>query len=115
KLLALPAPTGYLLAWNPVEQRAAWRVTLPLVESGGVLATGGNLVFQGRSDGIFCAYRATDGKKLWEFNAGTGIMAPPVTYSIGEVQYITLMVGWGGAAGLVNVPGSGPVKPGFGR
>jgi len=45
------------------------------VESGGVLATGGNLVFQARSDGIFCAYRASDGKKLWEFDAGTGIMA----------------------------------------
>ena len=31
------------------------------------------------------------------------------------VQYVTLMVGWGGSAGLNNLPGSGPVKPGFGR
>jgi PQQ-dependent dehydrogenase (methanol/ethanol family) len=115
KLLAAPPMTGHLIAWNPVEQREAWRVSLPLVESGGVLATGGNLVFQGRSDGVFCAYRATDGKKLWEFDAGTGIMAPPVTYLVDGVQYVTLMVGWGGAAGLTNPPGSGPVKPGFGR
>src|SRR5579872_2432500 len=107
--------TGHLIAWNPVEQREAWRADLPLVESGGVLATGGNLVFQGRSDGIFCAYRATDGKKLWEFDADTGIMAPPVTYLRDGVQYITLMVGWGGAAGLANLPGSGPVKRGSGR
>jgi quinohemoprotein ethanol dehydrogenase len=42
-------------------------------------------------------------------------MAPPVTYLLGGVQYITLMVGWGGAAGINNLPGSGPVKPGFGR
>ena len=69
--------TGHLVAWNPVEQREVWNVSLPLVESGGVLTTAGNLVFQGRSDGMFCAYRATDGKKLWEFDAGTGIMAPP--------------------------------------
>src|ERR1039458_4776154 len=75
----------------------------------------GNLVFQGRSDGIFCAYAATAGKKLWEFDAGTGIMAPPVTYLRDGVQYVTLMVDWGGAAGLVNLPGSGPVKRGFGR
>ncbi len=115
KLVAAPSPTGYLIAWDPVEQREVWRATLPLVESGGVLATSGNLVFQGRSDGILCAYRATDGKKLWEFDAGTGIMAPPVTYLVGGVQYLTLMVGWGGAAGLVNVPGNGPTKPGFGR
>ena len=107
--------TGHLIAWNPVEQREVWRADLPLVESGGVLATGGNLVFQGRSDGMLCAYRATDGKKLWEFDAGTGIMAPPVTYLQDGVQYVTLMVGWGGAAGLVNLPGSGPVKRGFGR
>jgi mono/diheme cytochrome c family protein len=90
-------------------------VTFPVVESGGVLATGGNLVFQGRSDGMFCAYRATDGKKLWELDAGTGIMAPPVTYLVGGVQYLTLMVGWGGAAGLIHPPGGGPSKPGFGR
>jgi quinohemoprotein ethanol dehydrogenase len=115
KALAAPPITGHLIAWNPVEQRQAWRADLPLVESGGVLATGGNLVFQGRSDGIFCAYRATDGKKLWEYDAGTGIMAPPVTYLRHGVQYITLMVGWGGAAGLANLPGSGPVKRGFGR
>jgi quinohemoprotein ethanol dehydrogenase len=107
--------TGHLVAWNPVEQREVWNVSLPLVESGGVLTTAGNLVFQGRSDGIFCAYRATDGKKLWEFDAGTGIMAPPITYTLAGVQYVTLMVGWGGSAGENNIPGSGPVKVGYGR
>jgi mono/diheme cytochrome c family protein/outer membrane protein assembly factor BamB len=115
RLLAAPPMTGHLIAWNPVAQREAWNVTFPVVESGGVLATGGNLVFQGRSDGMFCAYRATDGKKLWELDAGTGIMAPPVTYLVGGVQYLTLMVGWGGAAGLIHPPGGGPSKPGFGR
>jgi quinohemoprotein ethanol dehydrogenase len=115
KSLAAPPMTGHLIAWNPVEQREAWRVSHPLVESGGVLATAGKLVFQGRSDGMLCAYRATDGKKLWEFEAGTGIMAPPVTYLLDRIQYVTIMVGWGGAAGLLNVPGSGQVKRGFGR
>ena len=28
---------------------------------------------------------------------------------------MTRMVGWGGAAGLINIPGSGAIKPGFGR
>ena len=115
KLSATPAPVGKLIAWNPVEQREVWEVTHPVLESGGVLATAGNLVFQGRSDGVLCAYRATDGQKLWEYNAGTGIMAPPVTYLENGVQYLTVMVGWGGAAGLINPPGAGPIKPGFGR
>jgi PQQ-dependent dehydrogenase (methanol/ethanol family) len=115
RVATAPAASGKLIAWDPVAQREVWNVTFPVVISGGVLATGGNLVFQGRSDGLFCAYRATDGKKLWQFDAGTGIMAPPITYLVGGVQYLTLMVGWGGAAGIINPPGQGPTKPGFGR
>ena len=115
KLLSAPPAHGRLVAWNPVARQAAWKVDLPVVESGGVLATAGNLVMQGRSDGILSAYRATDGKPLWQFDAGTGIMAPPVTYLAGGVQYVTVMVGWGGSPGLINPPGEGPVKPGFGR
>ena len=115
KWQSLPPPSGVLIAWNPVEQREVWRVTHPVVDSGGVLATAGNLVLQGRSDGIFLAYRATDGLALWKFDAGTGIMAPPVTYLLNGAQYVTLMVGWGGAAGLINRPGWGPSKAGFGR
>jgi len=115
KMLAAPPARGRLVAWNPVDGRAAWKVELPVVESGGVLATAGNLVMQGRSDGILSAYRATDGKALWQFDAGTGIMAPPVTYLAEGVQYVTVMVGWGGATGMINAPGQGAIKPGFGR
>jgi quinohemoprotein ethanol dehydrogenase len=52
---------------------------------------------------------------LWTFDAGTGIIAPPVTYLVDGVQYLSVMVGWGGAAGLFNAPSSGPVKPGYAR
>ena len=114
-MASLPPPTGELVAWDPVRQRAAWRVKYPVAESGGTLATAGNLVFQGRADGVFAAYRATDGKQLWSFDAGTGIMAPPVTYQIDGVQYVSILAGWGGTPGLFNAPGSGPVKPGYGR
>lgn len=115
KWATLPAPTGELLAWDPVAQHAAWRVAYPVVEGGGVLTTAGNLVVQGRADGVLAAYRATDGKQLWEFNAGTGIMAPPVTYLVDGVQFVSVMVGWGGADGLYNALNRGSVKPGYGR
>ena len=82
---------------------------LPVAEGGGVLATAGNLVFEAAvpmaSSG---AYRATDGKELWMFDAGTGIMAPPVTYTVGGVQYVSVLAGWGGSTGVRNVPGAGP-------
>ncbi len=112
---AMPQETGELLAWNPVTQKEAWHAKSPVVETGGVLATGNNLIFQGRADGMLVAYRATDGKLLWQFDAGTGIMAPPVTFAVNGVQYVTVMAGWGGGAGLFNAPGNGPVKPGYGR
>jgi quinohemoprotein ethanol dehydrogenase len=115
KLEAMPPPIGELLAWNPVTQRAAWRARYPTAVGGGVLATAGNLVFQGRADGVLAAYRATDGKQLWSFDAGTGIMAPPVTYQIDGVQYVSLLAGWGGPDGLANDPSWGHMKPGYGR
>jgi PQQ-dependent dehydrogenase (methanol/ethanol family) len=115
KLRALPPPSGELLAWDPVRQRAAWHASYPVVEGGGVLTTAGNLVFQGRADGILAAYRATDGQRLWEFDAGTGIMAPPVTYLVDGQQFVSVMVGWGGADALQNAPNRGKVRPGYGR
>jgi PQQ-dependent dehydrogenase (methanol/ethanol family) len=115
KLKAMPSPTGELLAWDPVAQKAAWHARYPVAVGGGVLATAGNLVLQGRADGILAAYRATDGKQLWSFDAGTGIMAPPVTYQVDGVQYVSVLAGWGGPDGLGNDPSWGPAKPGFGR
>jgi len=115
KLGSMPEPVGEMVAWDPVARKAAWRVKTPVLVGGGTLATGGNLVFEGRADGVLAAYRATDGKQLWSFDAGTGIMAPPVTYTVDGVQYLTVMAGWGGTPGLFNFPGSGPVKPGYGR
>lgn len=112
---AAPPPIGRLVAWDPVAQTPRWQVDHPVLVSGGVLTTAGNLVFQGRSDGWLVAYRATDGAKLWEFDAGTGILAPPITYLVDGVQYVTVMVGWGGDVGVINPPGLGPKKPGFGR
>lgn len=115
KMVSLPPPFGELLAWNPVAQKAVWSAKYPVLDGGGVLATGGNLVFQGRSDGILAAYRATDGRQVWQFDAATGIMAPPVTYTVEGVQYVTILAGWGGAPGLMNTPAVGAAKSGWGR
>jgi len=115
KAAAAPPPRGELVAWNVVQRRRVWRVPLRVSQSGGVLATAGNVVFQGSADGTFAAYRATDGTPLWTFDAGTGVMAAPVTYLAKGVQYVTLMVGWGGGVGMSNPGNMGPIKPGFGR
>ena len=95
-------PPGHLLAWDPIKQKEAWRVQYKMMWNGGTLTTAGNLVFQGTSDGRFVAYSADKGEKLWEVNVGIGIIAPPVTYELDGVQYVTVMSGWGGAFPLTG-------------
>jgi quinohemoprotein ethanol dehydrogenase len=79
--------------------RARAQYALPW--NGGTVTTAGNLVFQGTSDGRFIAYQADTGKKVWEFHAGTGIIAAPVTYLFDGQQYVSVLAGWGGAFALV--------------
>ena len=93
--------SGHLLAWDPVAKKEVWRAQYTLPWNGGTLTTAGNLVFQGTAHGSFVAYRATDGAQLWEAPAGTGIVAPPVTYELDGKQYVAVMAGWGGAYALV--------------
>ena len=89
--------TGALRAWDPLRQRTVWEVPLPGVWNPGTVVTAGNLVFQGRADGTFYAYRADNGEVLWHTDLGTGISAPPITYAIDGKQYVSILVGWGGA------------------
>ena len=94
----VPANAGKssLRAWDPLTQKMVWEQPLPGIWNAGTLSTHGNLVFQGRTDGRFVAYRATDGKILWHAELGHGISAPPVTYTVNGVQYVSLLSGWGG-------------------
>jgi quinohemoprotein ethanol dehydrogenase len=64
---------------------------------------------------LFATDPARDGEQVWLFDASTGIMAPPVTYTIDGLQYVTVMAGWGGSFGLINMPALGAVKSGWGR
>ena len=91
---------GSLLAWNPVTQRQAWIVKHQTMLNGGVMATAGGLAFQGTGDGIFSAYDAANGKPLWRFDAGLGIIAAPMSYAVAGKQYVAVLVGWGGSASV---------------
>ena len=93
---------GRLLAWDPVAKKAAWVQEYPNAWNGGTLSTAGNLVFQGTADGRAVAYSADKGVKLWERGVNSGAMAGPVTYEVAGEQYVTFMVGWGGAFPLIT-------------
>ena len=96
------AVTGALLAWDPVHNREAWRVPDNVSWNGGVLATAGNLVFQGRATGRFVAYRADTGEQVWDFEAQTGVLAGPVSYAIDDEQFVAVAAGWGTGFALLG-------------
>jgi quinohemoprotein ethanol dehydrogenase len=93
---------GKLLAWDPIKQKQAWAIERPGPWNGGILATAGNLIFEGTASGQFEAYRADNGQKVWSFEAQTGVMAGPVTYTVNGEQYVAVLAGWGGVFPLVT-------------
>ncbi|HEX3843751.1 MAG TPA: PQQ-dependent dehydrogenase, methanol/ethanol family [Steroidobacteraceae bacterium] len=111
-----PGPGGWegaFIAWDVADARPVWTLQetkLPLF--GGVLATGGNLVFYGTLDGWFRAVDARSGKVLWQFKTSSGIVGEPMTF-LGPhgKQYIAVYSGIGGwlpAAALPSVSETDP-------
>jgi quinohemoprotein ethanol dehydrogenase len=93
---------GALLAWNPALQKAQWRLPRDFMWNGGTLATAGDLVFEGAADGYFSAYDAQSGARLWQFNAGLGINAAPISYAVNGRQFISVLVGYGGTTSAIG-------------
>ena len=113
-LIGEKPPAGALIALSPVTQKPVWRVDYPTYLNGGVLATGGDLVFQGTVDGMLRAFSATGGKQLWSFDARAPMMAPPITYRAGGKQYVTVLTGLGMAYPLNAAALAGPTIERYG-
>ncbi|NWG52603.1 MAG: PQQ-dependent dehydrogenase, methanol/ethanol family [Hydrogenophilaceae bacterium] len=86
-----------LRAIDPLTGRTVWSVPRAAWQDrAGVLATAGDLVFQGDLMGRLNAYDARDGRRLHTIETGTSILAAPMTYRVDGVQYVAVMAGWGG-------------------
>ncbi|MGH8260711.1 MAG: PQQ-dependent dehydrogenase, methanol/ethanol family, partial [Steroidobacteraceae bacterium] len=92
-----PRDKGYLLAWDPVRQRAAFRIPYPHPGNGGTLATAGNLLVEGTIDKTLAIYRADNGRKLWESPTESVPVAGPISYEVNGRQYIAVNAGWNSA------------------
>ena len=86
---------GVLEAWDPVNQKLAWRTPGGGGIGGGTVTTASNLVFQVINDGRLLAYSADKGEKLFEVQTGRTGMGPPITYQIDGKQYVALVGGLG--------------------
>lgn len=88
--------SSWLQARDPRTNKRIWQVKQPGLWSGGTLATAGDLVFIGQASGHLAAYEARTGEELWKFYCGRPITAAPISYEIDGIQYVAVLVGWGG-------------------
>jgi glucose dehydrogenase len=77
--------------WSDKEKFPAWS---------GVLTTKGGVAFYGTMDGWFKAVDTKTGKELWKFHTPSGIIGNPISYMHGGKQYVAILSGVGGWAGL---------------
>ena len=82
-----------LIAADPLTGEIKQRIHIPYPDNSGALSTAGGLVFTAFSDGTVAAYDDTTLEQLWKFNAGTGFMAPPMTFAVGGKQYVAILSG----------------------
>jgi alcohol dehydrogenase (cytochrome c) len=93
KVIASEKQWGRLAAVNLDTGKMAWKFDTDQPLIGGVLATAGGLVFNGEGNGLFRAFDAATGKKLWEYQCGAGVNAPAVSYTVGGKQYVAVAAG----------------------
>jgi alcohol dehydrogenase (cytochrome c) len=90
---------GAFIAWDPVAGKRAWTIPEQFMVMSGAVATAGDLVFYGTTDGWFRAVDARTGKKLWQQKLSSGIVGQPMTYLGPDGrQYVAIASGVGGAA-----------------
>ncbi|MBV6634316.1 MAG: PQQ-dependent methanol/ethanol family dehydrogenase [Mameliella sp.] len=91
---------GSLKAIDPDTGDLVWEYKNDAPLWGGVMTTGGGLVFTGTPEGKFIALDDETGEVLWDFQTGSGIVGQPVTWEMDGEQYVSIVSGWGGAVPL---------------
>jgi len=100
-----PAPNshggmGNFIAWDAGNGKIVWSKPEPFSVWSGALATGGGVVFYGTLEGYFKAVDEKDGKELFKFKTPSGIIGNAMTYMHKGKQYVAVLSGVGGWAGI---------------
>ncbi|MCH8295691.1 PQQ-dependent dehydrogenase, methanol/ethanol family [Candidatus Poribacteria bacterium] len=85
--------SGHISAIDISTGDIKWRHKTKFPNWAGCLTTAGGLVFSGDLEGKFMALDAKTGEVVWDFQTGSGVHAPPITYTVDGVQYIAIASG----------------------
>ena len=104
-LSMFPAPDshggmGNFIAWDNIKGKIVWSLPEQFSVWSGALATAGDVVFYGTLEGYLKAVDAKTGKELYKFKTPSGIIGNVMTYSNNGKQYVAILSGVGGWAGI---------------
>jgi alcohol dehydrogenase (cytochrome c) len=100
-----PAPNshggmGNFIAWDAKKGKIVWSNKEQFSVWSGALATAGGVVFYGTLEGYLKAVDAKTGKELYKFKTPSGIIGNVMTYEHKGKQYVAILSGIGGWAGI---------------
>ncbi|PML81581.1 methanol/ethanol family PQQ-dependent dehydrogenase [Enterovibrio norvegicus] len=104
-LSMFPAPNshgglGNFIAWDAEKGEIVWSIPERFSVWSGALATGGGVVFYGTLEGYLKAVDEKTGKELYRFKTPSGIIGNVNTYMHNGKQYLAVLSGVGGWAGI---------------
>jgi PQQ-dependent dehydrogenase (methanol/ethanol family) len=100
-----PAPNshggmGNFIAWDATKGKIVWSLPEQFSVWSGALATAGDIVFYGTLEGYLKAIDSKTGKELYKFKTPSGIIGNVMTYTHKGKQYVAVLSGVGGWAGI---------------
>jgi PQQ-dependent dehydrogenase (methanol/ethanol family) len=99
-----PAPggshLGNFVAWNAEQGKIQWSIPEPFSVWSGALATAGDVVFYGTLEGYLKAVDSETGRELYRFKTPSGIIGNVNTWTHRGQQYVGVLSGIGGWAGI---------------
>ncbi|WP_119678005.1 methanol/ethanol family PQQ-dependent dehydrogenase [Indioceanicola profundi] len=100
-----PAPNshggmGNFIAWDAATGKVKWSIPERFAVWSGALTTKGGVGFYGTLEGHLVAFDMENGKELWRFKTPSGIIGNVNTYMHDGKQYVAVLSGIGGWAGI---------------
>jgi PQQ-dependent dehydrogenase (methanol/ethanol family) len=114
-----PAPgshggMGNFIAWDATKGKIVWSLPEQFSVWSGALSTAGDVVFYGTLEGYLKAVDSETGKELYKFKTPSGIIGNVMTYTHGGKQYVGILSGIGGWAGIGLAAGLTDPQAGLG-
>lgn len=107
-----PESIGIVKAVSVSTGRVLWERLWPTLHSGGLVSTGGGLVFGGDWNRRFRAYDDTTGEVLWQTVLNARISGGAISYAVDGVQYVAVATGGGTLYdGVIDVSDRGYTSP----